>query len=171
MSDRLIVKIITPEKVVFYHEADSILLPGTLGEMEVLPGHVAIFSTIEPGSVIARDGKRTLNVACGTGLLEVKDNMVSLLVDSAVGCSEIDPEAARRLIEEAEDKLKNLENEDAETRYAFETQLATAKARIEVFEKNKDNKGDYEAQEGFSRYVMPPVEKKAAESGGTTDNP
>ena len=78
MSDRLIVKIITPEKVVFYHEADSILLPGTLGEMEVLPGHVAIFSTIEPGSVIARDGKRTLNVACGTGLLEVKDNMVSL---------------------------------------------------------------------------------------------
>ena len=69
------------------------------------------------------------------------------------------------------DKLKNLENEDAETRYAFETQLATAKARIEVFEKNKDNKDDYEAQEGFSRYEMPPVEKKTAESGGTTDNP
>ena len=30
---------------------------------------------------------------------------------------------------------------------------------------------DYEAQEGFSRYEMPPVEKKTAESGGTTDNP
>ena len=163
MSERLNLKIITPEKIVFLHDADSVLLPGTLGEMEVLPGHVAIFSTVKPGQIVVRDGSRKLIFACGAGLLEVNDDKVSLLVDSAEGNSEIDPKAAAELIANLEDKLKNLENEDAETRFAFETQLATAKARIEVYEQSH---GDVEAQQGFSRYAMPPVENEKA----TSDN-
>lgn len=156
MSERLSLKIITPEKIVFYHDADSILLPGTVGEMEVLPGHVAIFSTIKPGQIVIRDGGRKLVFACGAGLLEVNKDKVSLLVDSAEGNSEIDPKAAAELIASLEDKLKDLESEDEETRFAFETQLATAKARIEVYEQSQ---GDIEAQSGFSRYSMPAVEK------------
>jgi len=158
MSERLTVKIITPEKIKFYHDADSVLLPGTLGEMEILPGHVAIFSTIKPGQIVVRDGDRKLIFACGAGLLEVNDNSVALLVDSAEGNSEIDPKATFDLIANLEDKLKNIENEDAETRFAFETQLATAKARIEVYEQSH---GDADVQQGFSRYQMPAVEKEA----------
>ena len=157
MSERLTVQIVTPEKIVFWHDADSVLVPGTLGEMEVLPTHVAIFSTIKPGSIVLRDGERKLILACGAGLLEVNNNTVSLLVDSAEGNSEIDPDSVNEHIKNLEDKLKNLENEDVETRYAFETQLAAAKARIEVFEQTK---GDEEAQAGFSRYAIPAVEKK-----------
>ena len=168
MSERLNLKIITPEKIVFFHDADSILLPGTAGEMEVLPGHVAIFSTIKPGQIVIRDGSRKLVFACGAGLLEVNKDKVSLLVDSAEGNSEIDPKAAAELIASLEDKLKDLESEDEETRFAFETQLATAKARIEVYEQSQ---GDIEAQSGFSRYAMPAVEKEKSENPPASDAP
>ena len=156
MSERLEVRIITPERVVYSHLADSVLLPGYLGEMEILPGHVALLSGIRPGTVRIRDGADECVFASGVGLVEVCGEKVILLVDSAQGNLDIDPKAAQALIDEAEDKLKNLENEDAETRFAFEAQLATAKARIEVF---KNTGGEHEASRGFSMTASPAVSK------------
>ena len=153
MSERLEVRIITPERVVYSHLADSVLLPGYLGEMEILPGHVALFSGIRPGKVRIRDGADECVFASGVGLVEVCGGKVILLVDSAQGNLDIDPKAAQALIDEAED---NLENEDAETRFAFEAQLATAKARIEVF---KNTGGEHEASRGFSMTASPAVSK------------
>ena len=61
MSDQLDVRIITPEKVVFRNQVGSVVLPGTLGMMEILPDHVAMFSTIKPGEVeLKRDGKKVI---------------------------------------------------------------------------------------------------------------
>lgn len=150
MSERLEVRIITPERVVYSHEVDSILLPGAAGEMEILPGHVALFSTIRPGRVRIRDGAGEKIFACGEGFVEVNSRAVTLLVDSAAGNLEIDPAAAQALIDEAEDKLRNLENTDEETRYAFETQLASARARIEVYEQAGGGKNLDEGRPRFS---------------------
>jgi F-type H+-transporting ATPase subunit epsilon len=163
MADKLDVKIITPERVVFSHPAESVLLPGTVGEMEILPGHVALFSTLKPGQITVRDGSKQAIFSGGTGIVEVCSNRVSLLVDSAVGNSEIDPEEAERLIAEAEDRLKNLSSEDEEQRFAFETQLATARARIEVYER-VGNTEDKESM--FSQMNLEPV-KKDNDSGSS----
>lgn len=156
MSDRLEVRIITPERVVFGKEVNSVQLPGTAGEMEILPGHIAIFSTIKPGQVLVKDGDLTTVFACGTGFVEVYSDHVTLLVDSAEGSAEIDPAVAQAIIEQAEDKLKNLSSEDEEQRFAFETQLAAAKARIEVYERNSATPVA-EPQHGFSRSSLDPV--------------
>ena len=156
MSDQLDVRIITPEKVVFRNHVGSVVLPGTLGMMEILPDHVAMFSTIKPGEVeLKRDGKIVI-FACGPGLVEVCANSVTILVDSAAGSEEIDPKEAERMIAEAEDKLKNLSSEDEEQRFAFETQLAAARARIEVYERISN---EPEAAKGFTRIKMEPVGK------------
>jgi len=153
MADPLEVRIITPERVVFSQKVDSVLVPGSLGEMEILPGHVAIFSIIKPGEIRVKDDDQVYIFASGAGFVEVNNDCVKILVDSAEGNADIDPEVARKLIEEAEDKLKDLENVDDETRFAFETQLATARARIEVYERTS---GEHEATQGFSRVAMSP---------------
>ena len=154
MSDRLDVRIITMERVVFRNEADTVLLPGAVGEMEILPGHVALFSTVKPGQLVVKDGSKQNIFAIGAGIVEVCANCVSVLVDSAEGSAEIDPKVAAALIAEAEDKLKNLSSEDEEQRFAFETKLAAAKARIEVYERTT---GEHEPQHGFSRINMEPI--------------
>ncbi len=159
MADQIEVRIITPERVAYSQAVDSVSLPGAAGMMEIHPGHVAMFSAVLPGEVtVSNRGKKEV-FACGAGIAEVSLNIVTLLVDSAQGNAEIDPVAAKALIDEAEDKLKNLSNEDVEQRFAFETQLATAKARIEVYERTSD---DHEATRGFSTVATPAVEKIAA---------
>lgn len=161
MSDRLDVRIITPDRVVYKSNSDSVAIPGTTGEMEVLPGHIALFSTVKPGQIRIKDGDQEIIYACGAGLLEVCADRVTLLVDSAAGSREIDPKEAAALIAEAEDKLKGLSSEDEEQRFAFETQLAAAKARIEVYERTS---GEHVPQHGFSRISMEPIKKEGEEA-------
>lgn len=175
MAEQIEVRIITPARVVYSRPVDCISLPGTNGMMEILPGHVALFSTVMPGELtVTRNGKKEV-FACADGIVEVSNDVVTLLVDSARGNMEIDPVAEKALIDEAEDKLKNLSNEDVEQRFAFESQLAAAKARIEVYERTA---GEHEATHGFSTVAAPVVEKVGdpnksdkSDKSASADNP
>ncbi len=60
-------RIVSPEKVVYDGEAQSVVVPGTLGSFEILVNHSPIISSWEDGEVAYTVGgaKRTLNVAGG----------------------------------------------------------------------------------------------------------
>lgn len=74
-------KVISPEKVIFSGNVDSVLVPGTLGSFEILTGHAPIISTLEKGIVeYGTEGKKTRMQIIG-GFVEVKKNEVSLCVD------------------------------------------------------------------------------------------
>ncbi len=73
--------IVSPEKVVFKGEVESVLVPGTLGDFEILTDHAPIISSLEKGKVeyATNEGKRQLEV--NGGFVEVKKNEVSLCVE------------------------------------------------------------------------------------------
>ena len=74
-------KIISPEKIIFSGEVESVLVPGTVGEFEILKDHAPIISTLEKGRVVYRtaSGKQHLNIQ--GGFVEVKRNEISLCVE------------------------------------------------------------------------------------------
>ncbi|PTL32593.1 ATP synthase F1 subunit epsilon [Prevotella sp. oral taxon 376] len=74
-------KIISPEKILFSGEVESVLVPGTVGEFEILKDHAPIISTLEKGRVVytTANGKRQLNIQ--GGFVEVKRNEISLCVE------------------------------------------------------------------------------------------
>ena len=74
-------KIVSPEKVVFQGEVESVLVPGTLGSFEILNDHAPIISSLEVGKVeyITKEGKQTMNI--NGGFVEYKKNEVSLCVE------------------------------------------------------------------------------------------
>ncbi len=74
-------KIVSPEKVVFQGDVDSVLVPGTLGSFEILKDHAPIISSLEVGKVeyATQEGKQTLDIQ--GGFVEVKKNEVSLCVE------------------------------------------------------------------------------------------
>ena len=76
-------KIISPEKMVFNGEVESVLVPGTLGSFEILTDHAPIISSLEKGIVefTTKEGKKQLEV--NGGFVEVKKNEVSLCVELA----------------------------------------------------------------------------------------
>lgn len=92
--------IITPEKILFSAQADMVVVPGTLGDFGVLPGHAPFISTIRPGVItidIAGGGQR--KVAIVSGIAEVNPESCTVLAESAEECSGITAqEAEARLI-------------------------------------------------------------------------
>ena len=77
----LTLKIVSPERVEFDGEVESVLVPGTLGSFEILNDHAPIISSLEKGKVeyTTKDGKVELGIL--GGFVEVKKNEVSLWVE------------------------------------------------------------------------------------------
>lgn len=74
-------KIVSPEKVVYDGGAESVLVPGLLGQFEILNNHAPIISSLTNGTVeyTNREGKQRINVR--GGFVEVKKNEVCVCVE------------------------------------------------------------------------------------------
>lgn len=73
----LSLKIVSPEKIEFTGEVESVKVPGTQGNFEILTGHAPIISTLQKGTV-EYDGQR-LDIL--GGFVEVQQDEVSLCVE------------------------------------------------------------------------------------------
>ena len=74
-------KIVSPEKVEYDGAAERILVPGTMGQFEILNDHAPISSTLQKGTVeyVNKEGKTSLEIQ--GGFVEVQKNKVSLCVE------------------------------------------------------------------------------------------
>ena len=74
-------KIVSPEKVEYDGAAERILVPGTMGQFEILIDHAPIISTLQKGTVeyVNKEGKTSLEIQ--GGFVEVQKNQVSLCVE------------------------------------------------------------------------------------------
>ena len=73
--------IVSPEKVEYDGAAERILVPGTMGQFEILNDHAPIISTLQKGTVeyVNKEGKTSLEIQ--GGFVEVQKNQVSLCVE------------------------------------------------------------------------------------------
>ena len=74
-------KIVSPEKIEFDGVVESVLVPGTMGQFEILTDHAPIISTLQRGVVeyVIDEGKISLEIQ--GGFVEVQKNVVSLCVE------------------------------------------------------------------------------------------
>ena len=74
-------KIVSPERIEFEGQVESVLVPGTMGQFEILTNHAPIISSLGVGEVVyaAADGKHT--IAISGGFVAVQKNQVSLCVE------------------------------------------------------------------------------------------
>lgn len=74
-------RIVSPERIVFVGDVDSVTVPGTTGEFQVLPNHAPLISSLEAGNVVydCAEGRKELKIA--GGFAEVQNNNVSLCVE------------------------------------------------------------------------------------------
>jgi len=74
-------RIVSPEKVEYNGTVERILVPGTMGQFEILNDHAPIISTLQKGTIeyVNGDGKTSLDIL--GGFVEVQKNVVSLCVE------------------------------------------------------------------------------------------
>lgn len=134
MADKLTLEMVTPYKRVLTEEVDEITAPGFVGELGLLPGHTPLLTTLRVGELSYKKGNEQFHLAVNWGYLEVEDDTVTVLVDTAEKSDEIDLARAKAALGRAEDALKTLPQEDK--KYAImEAALQRALIRIQVADK------------------------------------
>jgi len=121
----------TPEKkLVGDSELSEITVPAHAGELNILPGHAPLMTTLDPGvlSYKLKSGQEE-RLAIGWGYCQVSAAGVSVLVEEAVSSSEIEAASLDKEVE----KLEMLLGQDSlseEDWVRTEKMLATYRAQL-----------------------------------------
>ncbi len=124
----LTLSVVTPEGQVLAQSVDEVTVPGLLGELGVLPGHVALLTATRPGVLRYRSGGERGRIALGPGFAEVDGKgAVVALVQKAVRADKIDRAAAEKALAEADAKLKSGDRQAEVDQAWAQAQLEAAK--------------------------------------------
>ena len=133
MAEMLRLEMVTPYKQVLAVDVDEVTAPGTLGEFGVLPGHTPLLTTLKIGELTYRQGNELFHVAVNWGYLEVENDKVTVLVETAEPADQIDLARAKAALSRAETAIKSMSPEDVEFAQ-MEASLERALIRIQVAE-------------------------------------
>lgn len=76
--------IITPDAIAYEGDFTTLTVPGTSGSFQILKDHAAIVSTLSDGEVIIENGNEEKRMRIKGGVVETKDNTVTLLAEGIV---------------------------------------------------------------------------------------
>ena len=108
MSERISATVVSAEKIVLQEEVASILLPGMMGDFMVLANHGDCISSLRPGFLeVETEKNEKKRLFISGGIIEVLNNNVSVLVDSAIPEEEVNSSLLSEYIEELEQKLSS----------------------------------------------------------------
>jgi F-type H+-transporting ATPase subunit epsilon len=130
----LTLEIVTPERLAYSGEVDSVQLPGSEGELGVLPHHAPLVSTLGVGELRIRKGGTEESFAIVGGFLQVRPDKVVVMAETADLAAEIDLEKAQEARREAERALETGYHEGADLA-AARAALQQALLRIRVAER------------------------------------
>ncbi len=83
MADRFRLRVYSPERQLVDTDVPEVTAPGAYGEIGVLPDHAALVTLLEPGTLSYKTGATTSRLRIGGGFAEVRDNVMTVLADSA----------------------------------------------------------------------------------------
>ena len=130
-------EIVIPEEKVYEDTIDSIVIPTSSGEIDILPGHDPLVTEVEPGEIIVSKLGERQSLAISKGFAQCVGDKISILAEDAIHIDEIDESAVEDAQRRAEESLANMEKMSDEEIAMMETQIAYARAQILVKRKRK----------------------------------
>lgn len=109
---QLNLEIITPEKPIFKDSIESVTIPGTQGNFQILKDHAPLISSFEIGIVKVKNTSAETYYVTSGGTVEVNQNRVLVLADSIEKIGDIDQSRAEEAKKRAEERLKKKNEED-----------------------------------------------------------
>jgi len=135
MADKIKFEVVTIEKAVFSAEADVVSAPTENGQISILKDHDDLVTIIVPGEIIIQSGSERTSLATGGGFLEVRNNVVTILADSAERPEDINIEEAERMRKEALEIVSGKTQDDIKFQDALKA-LEHARTRLKVAKKD-----------------------------------
>lgn len=113
MAQTFTLELVSPERVLLSGEAEQVLLPGSEGDMTVLPGHAPVISTLRPGVVdVVFEGSKA-RVFVRQAFVQVEPERVTVLAEKAYEMSELTGATLAAELSKAESDLAAAKDDDA----------------------------------------------------------
>ena len=113
MSEGFNIEIINPEKSFLSKEnVSEVVVPAFEGELGILKDHISIISFLKPGIIRVITGSEEEKFYVEDGIVEFKDNSLSILTSSVFNIKNVDKKHVRESIEQAEKELTRDEIDD-----------------------------------------------------------
>ena len=127
MNEEFKVEIVNPDKSFYSNESvREAVVPAFEGEMGILKDHISIISFLKPGIITILNGSSEEKFYVEDGILEFKDNVLSILTSSIYNIKNIQKDKIATDITEAEKALKNPDLND-EGRYLISQKIDVLK--------------------------------------------
>ena len=108
MAEQLFLEVVTPERVVLRERVEAVVVPSSDGYLGILPDHAPMVAAMSLGIVqYGRFHGPKQKMATTGGFLEVRENRVTILADTAELASEIDVARARAARDRALARLQD----------------------------------------------------------------
>ncbi|HET9148557.1 MAG TPA: ATP synthase F1 subunit epsilon [Acetobacteraceae bacterium] len=129
----LALEIISPEKLLLARPVDMVVIPGTEGDLGILPEHSKLITSLRGGVIDLYEGERiTDRFFVSGGFAEVTETSCTVLADAIIRLADLDPRRAAEDLEAAERALAATSIEDAEAYRLASDRLIAAQAMVDA---------------------------------------
>jgi F-type H+-transporting ATPase subunit epsilon len=105
LPTKLVLEVVTPDRLVLREDVDEVVVPGSEGELGVLPGHTPLLATLKVGEMWYRSGSDRHYLAVAMGFVEVLPDRVTILAQVGERAQDIDVARAERAKQRAEGRI------------------------------------------------------------------
>ncbi len=130
-------EIVSQDRLVYEGDADIVIVPGSLGEMGILPGHAPLLSSLEMGVIRVKTAEVEQVFTVTGGFIEVQPDIVTIMADAAENVEDIDVDRAEKAMERASKLLDEYSSTDAENYMRIQSALRRSNLRLKAAQQHR----------------------------------
>jgi F-type H+-transporting ATPase subunit epsilon len=125
-------EIISPEKLLLARDVDMVVIPGTEGDLGILPGHAKLITGLRGGLVdIYENNRITDRFFVSGGFAEVTESYCAVLADAIIRQSELNPARAAEALTQAKAAYDAVDMTDTNAYREASDRLISAQAMVD----------------------------------------
>lgn len=131
MTDSVEFELVTPERLLKSEPVEMVVIPGTEGDLGILPGHSLLIATMRPGTInIYKNGLVVEKIFISGGFAEISPERCTVLAEEALPVNDINQEKAMERLEKAKEMLAKAETDDQADSLMAGKEIKKAEAMI-----------------------------------------
>ena len=114
MADTFTFELVSPEKLLISEAVESVLVPGSEGDFQVLANHAPMLSTLRPGLLdVVLPGGKERRIFVRGGFTEVGPDSLTVLAQNAIDSADLNKSALAQEIKDAEEDVSDAKDDAA----------------------------------------------------------
>jgi F-type H+-transporting ATPase subunit epsilon len=110
-------ELVSPERLLISGDVAEVDIPGTDGDMGILPGHAPVLSTLRPGVVtVTKEGGQKERIFVRGGFAEVNPQGLTVLAEVAIPLAELHADALAQQVRDAQEDVADAQDDETRRR-------------------------------------------------------